>query len=140
MCVCVCVCVSHAPSYASLCIVYIHILTNNLRFTDIDITNTTPIVITAAVNTSSVVRFGCRASGVPMVTNIEWHHPPNIVFQPQSLRVAPDNASVTRYGDVIGRIEFKHTGWYICFATNNVTRESVHFRLLVKGKNYKLFL
>ena len=111
--------------------------TNNLHFTDVDITNTTPIVIIAAVNSSSVIRFGCRASGVPMVTSIEWHHPPNIVFQPQPPRVAPDNASVTGYGDVIGRIEFKHTGLYICFATNNVTRKPVYFRLLVKGKNYK---
>ena len=103
------------------------------HFTDVDITNTTAIVVTVAVNTSSVIRFGCRASGVPMVTNIEWNYPPDIVFQQQSPRVTPGNASVTVYGGVTGRIEFKHTGWYICSATNNVTRKSVVFRLMVKG-------
>ena len=140
LCVCACVYVTCALLKCTpLYIQYIYVC-NLLHFTDVDITNTTPTIVTAAVNTSSVIRFGCRASGVPMVTNIQWSYPQDIVFQQQLPRVTPDNASVTRHGDVIGRIEFKHTGWYICTATNNVTRKSVVFRLMVKGKNYIFYV
>ena len=105
------------------------------HFTDIDIINTTATTLIGVVNTTSSIQFGCQASGVPMVTNIRWTHPSHITLAEQ-LQFSMDNSSVTATGDVVGRIDFNHTGKYRCTATNGVTANSIVFRLVVKGKNY----
>ena len=101
--------------------------------TDIDIINTTVTTMIGVVNTTSSIQFGCQASGVPMVTDISWTYPPHVTFGKQ-LQFSSDNSSLIASGDVVGRIEFSHTGWYRCTATNDVTSNSILFRLIVKGK------
>ena len=71
-----------------------------------------------------------------MVTTIMWIYPLDVTFLQHPLSVSPDNTSVTGYGDVVSRIEYKHSGWYMCSVTNNVTRNSIVFTLLVKGKKH----
>ena len=105
--------------------------------TDIDMINTTATSVTTTVNSSDVVRFGCQASGVPTVTSFEWSYPPNVTFIKSNLQYSHDNASVTSNGNVFGKMEYKHSGEYRCYATNGIIKNPLVFKLTVKGKNMK---
>ena len=98
---------------------------------DIYITNRGDANVVTKLGNPDQIIFTCVAEGYPAVHKMWWDVPFNGTVLNET-RIT--NTAAISTIQLNGTIEYKHSGQYVCSASNSVIERSLAFQVVVKGE------